>query len=178
MSRFAKQNRVFFIEEPWFDAEHTNHLQLDKKDNLTVVIPHLQHGLSDEEIVSQQVRLLKDLFEEESVINYFMWYYSPMPLAIGNSFYPKFIIYDCMDELSLFKDAPAILKEREKELFSKADLVFTGGHNLYQAKKDSHDNIHPSQAVLIKNILPKPVISKPILKIRHMFPVQDLVFMV
>jgi UDP-galactopyranose mutase len=48
-----------------------------------------------------------------------------------------------MDELSLFKDAPAILKEREKELFSKADLVFTGGHNLYQAKKDSHENIYP-----------------------------------
>jgi UDP-galactopyranose mutase len=143
MSRFAKQNRVFLIEEPWFDAEHTNHLQLDKKGNLTVVIPHLQQGLPEEDIVSQQVRLLKDLFEEESVTNYFMWYYSPMPLAIGNFFYPKFIVYDCMDELSLFKDAPPILREREKELFSKADLVFTGGHNLYQAKKDSHDNIHP-----------------------------------
>jgi UDP-galactopyranose mutase len=48
-----------------------------------------------------------------------------------------------MDELSLFKNAPVELKEREKELFDKADLVFTGGHNLYQAKKDCHTNIHP-----------------------------------
>jgi UDP-galactopyranose mutase len=143
MSRFAKQNRVYFIEEPWFDAGNTNYLQLDKKGKVTVVIPHLQHGLTEEDIVSQQVRLLKDLFQEENVTNYFLWYYSPMPLAIGNSFYPKFIVYDCMDELSLFKDAPVILKDREKELFSKADIVFTGGHNLYQAKKDSHHNIYP-----------------------------------
>lgn len=143
MSRFAKYQRVFLIEEPLFDAEHTNYLQLERKDKLTIVVPHLQHGLSEEDIVSQQVKLLKDLFEEESINNYFFWYYSPMPLAIGNSFQPQFILYDCMDELSLFKDAPVVLKEREKELFEKADLVFTGGHNLYQAKKTSHHNIHP-----------------------------------
>ncbi len=65
-----------------------------------------------------------------------------MALAIGNSFDPQFIVYDCMDELSLFKNAPAVLKEREKELFNKSDLVFTGGDSLYQAKKDSHNNIY------------------------------------
>lgn len=65
-----------------------------------------------------------------------------MAAAIGNHFYPAFILYDCMDELSNFKFAPPELKEREKELFSKADLVFTGGHNLYNAKKDYHHNIH------------------------------------
>ena len=142
MSRFAKQNRVFLIEEPFFGAEH-NHLQLDRKGNLTIVIPDLQHDLSSEEIVFQQVRLLKDLFQEENIISYYLWYYTPMAFAIGNHFFPKIIIYDCMDELSLFKNAPQELKEREKELFNKADLVFTGGHNLYQAKKNSHDNIYP-----------------------------------
>ena len=143
MSRFAKQGRVFLIEEPLFNAEHTNYLQLDTKGNLTVIIPHLVAGISSEEDVFQQVKLLKDLFVQENIINYYFWYYTPMALAIGNYFYPKMIIYDCMDELSLFKNAPAELKEREKELFDKADLVFTGGHNLYQAKKNSHDNIHP-----------------------------------
>ena len=143
MSRFAKQGRVFLIEEPLFNAEHTNYLQSDTKGNLTVIIPHLVAGISSEEDVFQQVKLLKDLFVQENIINYYFWYYTPMALAIGNYFYPKMIIYDCMDELSLFKNAPAELKEREKELFDKADLVFTGGHNLYQAKKNSHDNIHP-----------------------------------
>jgi UDP-galactopyranose mutase len=66
-----------------------------------------------------------------------------MALSIGNHFSPKIIIYDCMDELSLFKNAPAVLKEQEKELFNKADLVFTGGYNLYNAKRESHHNVYP-----------------------------------
>ncbi len=53
------------------------------------------------------------------------------------------IIYDCMDELSAFKFAPAELKILEAELFKKAQLVFTGGHNLYHAKKHAHHNIYP-----------------------------------
>ncbi|MDQ6757920.1 MAG: glycosyltransferase family 1 protein [Bacteroidota bacterium] len=143
MSRFAKQNRVFLIEEACFNAEHTDYLELNKRGNLTIVIPHLRSGLSDQDIVSQQVKLLKDLFEEENITTYLFWYYTPMALAVGNHFSPDFILYDCMDELSNFKFAPPELKEREKELFGKSDLVFTGGHNLYQAKKDSHHNIHP-----------------------------------
>ena len=142
MSRFARQNRVFLIEEPIWGAEH-NHLELDRKGNLTIVIPHLQHGLSEDDSVNEQVRLLRELFLDENISSYFFWYYTPMALAIGNHFSPKLVIYDCMDELSLFKNAPVALKEREKELFNTADLVFTGGHNLYQAKKNSHHNIFP-----------------------------------
>jgi UDP-galactopyranose mutase len=47
-----------------------------------------------------------------------------------------------MDELSNFKFAPPSIKHLEKELFNKADIVFTGGHNLYLAKKDCHHNIY------------------------------------
>ena len=142
MSRFAKQERVFLIEEPWFEREDDGYLQLDHKGNLTVVIPHLKQGLSPEEAALSQVKLLRNFFEEEKITDYYFWYYTPMALAIGNHFSPKMIIYDCMDELSLFKFAPAELKEREQELFKKADLVFTGGHNLYKAKKNAHHNIH------------------------------------
>ena len=144
MTRFAKQKRVFYIEEPIFNAEHTNHLWINRIDNkLTVVTPHLQHGLSEQDAALRQVSLLKDFFEEEDITNYLFWYYTPMAQAIGNEFNPAFILYDCMDELSNFKFAPPELKNREKELFSKADLVFTGGHNLYQAKKNAHHNIFP-----------------------------------
>ena len=143
MTRFANQNRVFLIEEPLFDIDDTSHLQLDRKGNLTIVIPHIQHGLSEEDSIFQQVMLLRALFDDEKITNYLFWYYTPMALAVGNYFSPKMIIYDCMDELSLFNFAPPQLREREKELFNKADLVFTGGHNLYNAKKNSHHNIFP-----------------------------------
>jgi UDP-galactopyranose mutase len=48
-----------------------------------------------------------------------------------------------MDELSAFKGAPAALKRREAELLQRADLVFTGGYSLYEAKCHLHPNIHP-----------------------------------
>ena len=32
--------------------------------------------------------------------------------------------------------------EHEKELLSKADVVFTGGQSLYEYKKDRHQNVH------------------------------------
>ena len=56
-----------------------------------------------------------------------VWFYTPMALE----FFPQnietsAIIYDCMDELSMFRGAPSQLQILEKYLLKKADLVFTG----------------------------------------------------
>jgi len=48
-----------------------------------------------------------------------------------------------MDELSMFKGAPANLLAHERELLAAADVVFTGGQSLYEFKKDKHSNVHP-----------------------------------
>jgi len=48
-----------------------------------------------------------------------------------------------MDELSAFKFAPAELVALEKVLMKNADIVFTGGHSLYAAKKQLHSAIFP-----------------------------------
>jgi UDP-galactopyranose mutase len=47
-----------------------------------------------------------------------------------------------MDELSKFRFAPAKLLDLEQELIDKADIVFTGGSSLYEAKKDRHERVH------------------------------------
>jgi len=47
-----------------------------------------------------------------------------------------------MDELSKFKFAPIKLLDLEQELIDRADIMFTGGSSLFEAKKDRHDNIH------------------------------------
>ena len=52
-------------------------------------------------------------------------------------------MFDNMDELSAFKFAPPALLELEQELLNKAAVVFTGGHSLFEAKKNRHHNIHP-----------------------------------
>ncbi|WP_375393414.1 UDP-galactopyranose mutase [uncultured Sphingomonas sp.] len=47
-----------------------------------------------------------------------------------------------MDELSAFKNAPPELLARERALLEQADIVFTGGTSLYEAKRDRHSNVH------------------------------------
>jgi glycosyltransferase involved in cell wall biosynthesis len=52
------------------------------------------------------------------------------------------VVYDCMDELSQFTGAPKALVANEARLIEHADIVFTGGYNLGEKKKQQHDNVH------------------------------------
>ena len=72
-----------------------------------------------------------------------MWYYTPLALPFSRHLSPRAVIYDCMDELSAFKGASALLRAREFELMQRASLVLTGGQSLYEAKRHLHSNIHP-----------------------------------
>ena len=45
------------------------------------------------------------------------------------------LVYDCMDELSAFRNAPRQLRQREAALLQQADVVLTGGPALYAAKR-------------------------------------------
>ncbi len=142
LSRAARERRVFFIEEPIFDAELPR-LEVRKGEGkLNVVFPHLPTG-SDETAVNAMLReLIDDLFAQEQITDYLAWYYTPMALPFTQHLRPNAVIYDCMDELSAFRGAPPELKEREAELFALADLVFTGGQTLYEAKCRQHSNVH------------------------------------
>ena len=53
------------------------------------------------------------------------------------------VVYDCMDELSNFKFAPPELMALRSRTARPADVVFTGGYSLYEAKRGLHRNIHP-----------------------------------
>lgn len=68
-------------------------------------------------------------------------YYTPMALHFSNHIKFDCVIYDCMDELSAFKGAPADLTCMEAKLMQKADIMFTGGQSLFEAKKDKHRNV-------------------------------------
>ena len=66
-----------------------------------------------------------------------------MAIPFTDHLTPELVVYDCMDELAAFKFAPVALKENEKTLLNKADVVFTGGYSIYESKKNSHHNIYP-----------------------------------
>ena len=86
--------------------------------------------------------LLSDALERFGVERHINWFYTPMMLDLASGMEPAAIVYDCMDELSGFRGAPPELLENERRLFELADLVFTGGRSLYEAKKGRHPAVH------------------------------------
>jgi len=143
MTRCARESRVFFIEEPLFDASNAPCLQIDRSATVTVVVPHLPPGLDTAAHDDEQRRLLDELMAREGIVDYILWYYTPLAQSFTRHLAPLAIVYDCMDELSAFRGAPLFLKAREAELMSKASVVLTGGHSLFEAKRHQHANIHP-----------------------------------
>jgi UDP-galactopyranose mutase len=143
MTRCATDRRVFFVEEPVFREGATAALRVEASGSVTVVVPELPTGLSEVEAEAQQRVLLDRLIREEEIGEYILWYYTPMALAFTDHLRPLAVVYDCMDELSAFKGAPALLGRREVELLRRAALVLTGGQSLFEAKRHQHPNIHP-----------------------------------
>ena len=141
MSRFAKDRRVFFIEEPVFvDGEPA--LDVDQRsEGLYIVKPQFRHGTGSAEIESSLRRMLDELVSRYSIRSHTSWYYTPMMLGWSRHLEPRAVVYDCMDELSAFRGAPAEMVSREAELFDLADLVFTGGRSLYEAKRAQHPSV-------------------------------------
>lgn len=71
-----------------------------------------------------------------------LWFYTPQMWPIAHDIDAAAVVCDCMDELSNFRFAPSDLQRNEAALIQAADVVFTGGHSLYEARRGCHDNIH------------------------------------
>jgi UDP-galactopyranose mutase len=145
LSRFARDRRTFFIEEPRVDAALRAarlDVSVDEASGVVLVQPQLPEGLSPAAAIAIQAMLLDDLFEAQRIRRPVLWYYTPMALPFTRHLDACVRVFDCMDELSAFKNAPAGLRELEAEMFSSVDLVFTGGHSLYRAKRHLHPNVH------------------------------------
>ncbi len=144
MSRFAASYRVIFWEEPIHPEGCTaSALQVDEDEanGVTVLTPMLPAGLSP----AEEEAALRGLLDAQLAALppvAVRWYYTPMMLPFSAHVAAECIVYDCMDELSAFKNPPPGLLDRERELLAAADVVFTGGSSLYEAKKDRHDNVH------------------------------------
>jgi UDP-galactopyranose mutase len=150
LTRAAQSRHVYFWEEPWFhdaaDPESRGRnggslefLQVKETSAVTVIRPHFNHG---EDPIEGQRRLLDRFLYDRRLHRFDRWYYTPMALGFTSHLHPRITVYDCMDELSAFLSAPPELIERENELFRVADVIFTGGQSLYEAKRSKHPNVH------------------------------------
>lgn len=151
LSRLAVEHPILFVEEPLYHASNKARLDITHPyANVVRVVPHLNSDSAHDydgamEIVRDllQEKLHNDLLLRQTFYQRVLWFYTPMPVTImAGEFDEKGIVYDCMDELAQFKNAPTELRDREKLLLKKAQVVFTGGRNLYESKSRLHDNVH------------------------------------
>jgi glycosyltransferase involved in cell wall biosynthesis len=71
------------------------------------------------------------------------WFYDPMAVtAFAGHLNESAIVYDCMDQLSKFRGAPAELVRRERELLAIADVVFAGGPKIWKDKRNHNANCY------------------------------------
>jgi UDP-galactopyranose mutase len=140
--RHAGRQRVFFVEEPVFGAECPRLEVRESEPAVFVVVAHLQGEVADESTALMMRGLLQGFLREQKASRYLLWYYTPMAMAYTTQLTPLAVVYDCMDELSSFLGAPAAMRAHERALFEAADLVFTGGHSLYEAKRTQHARVH------------------------------------
>jgi len=143
MTRFARNHRVVMWEEPVVGGSAPPRLSLSgRAGGVRVAAPHLPEGLDAAAGERALADLLAGLVAAEGQPSV-RWYYTPMMLAFSRDLTAGVTVYDCMDELSAFRFAPPELLALEAELLAAADLVFTGGYSLYEAKRGRHPDVRP-----------------------------------
>lgn len=142
MSRFARDRRVFFIEEPEFAGIRKARLQSRLSNGVRVVTPLLPESGGERRVLTTFAELIEKFFVAEKIEDHVAWFYTPMAIDIAPARRPRVTVYDCMDELSLFQGAPRQLLSKEKELFQMCNLVFTGGMSLFEAKRRQHGRVY------------------------------------
>lgn len=142
LTRLAQHYKILVIEEPIFDEAAPHLRTYHPAPNVTIYQPHTPvqaPGFHDDQIPILQSLLERLVPEGEDPI---VWFYTPMALPLLGNLQPSLVVYDCMDELSAFKNPPKQLLQRESALLNIADLVFTGGPSLYSAKRSRNPHVH------------------------------------
>ena len=145
MKRFASDRRVFFWEEPIPCDHPRSYLEHHPfpEDGVVVLRPRVPHWWDRVQTEAALSELLDMLVATAIPIEPVLWFYTPMMLGFADHVRAETVVYDCMDELSAFSFADPLLVEREAALIDRADVMFTGGHSLYEAKRERHDAIYP-----------------------------------
>ena len=133
ISRLAEHYRVLFVEEPWRRPERQDSPLRVESERLHVLQPNVDHIDQIPEVLAEY------LTEGRTEI---VWFYSPSFFPLLADVRCDTVVYDCMDELSLFRGAPRELVQLENRLLRRADVVFTGGRSLYEAKRERNPAVY------------------------------------
>lgn len=144
MSRLAAYRPVLFVEEPMVRPGKLG-LQVEavapgvRVARPIVPMEGTPFGPAQEKAL---ISLLRSRLAADEWKRVVAWLYTPMAVRLAKALHPEAIVYDCMDDLSGFLDAPEDLRNKDRELLSAADVVMTGGPSLWRLKSERHAYVH------------------------------------
>lgn len=150
LSRLSKKHRILFIEAP-YPSEQARVAQVtlrEVSDYPNIIVLQMQMPAArwpDGAWVDKERRRLVQSFLAGPLGRNFespvQWFYDPMAVtAFAGHLGERAIVYDCMDELSLFRGSPPEMVRRDRELLAVADVVFAGGPKIWKAKRKLNAN--------------------------------------
>jgi glycosyltransferase involved in cell wall biosynthesis len=139
ISRLGSRCSTWYVEEPLTPAadfagqNRLNHTRVDGLSRVWLEIPEQGHhvGFVDQvlpDYIAQLPELLGPPAGERVV-----WLYTPLALEVALALQPTRLVYDVMDDLAAFKDAPPELVVRQRQALRRADVVFAGGRSLHRS---------------------------------------------
>ncbi len=145
LTRAARDFDIIFVEEAMHnDDPAPGIIDEPRPGGIRMVRPTLPHSATHEEWIAHQRMIVEELADSarDAGAPLILWYYTPMALEFSESVDADVVVFDKMDELSAFKNAPPILLQLEQALLNRADVVFTGGASMHRAAAHRHSNIH------------------------------------
>lgn len=139
-TRLARKRQVLFIEDPMPAEEGVPNswdLQFPRP-RLVICRPVLEERSS----LAALRAMTEQLLRWQDVREHVGWLYTPLAYPVAQALRPAVTVYDCMDDLSDLGTPSELLRRREAELLSGADVVFAGGPSAYRAKCRLHSNVH------------------------------------
>jgi glycosyltransferase involved in cell wall biosynthesis len=150
LSRLSKRHRVLFIEAPIPSPglERSKKTLREIRDYPNIILLQIRvpetRWIDMDWVDQERRRIVQQVLAEPLGCEFkapVQWFYDPMAItAFAGHLNERAIVYDCMDELSLFRGAPAELVRRERELLARADVVFAGGPQIWKAKRKLNAN--------------------------------------
>ena len=143
LTRAARSFDVIFVEEPlWIETGNPSVEAGIRPGGIRLVQPVLPRGTSDAAAIKHQKQMLDTIVADAVGSEIVLWYYTPMALPFSRHLAADVVVFDKMDELSAFHNAPPLLIALEAELLARADVVFTGGASMHEASLGRYANIH------------------------------------
>ena len=141
LTRLAQRLPVIVVEEPYGAAEDRDEIR--RFGDLTLIRPLRRRGWGEPLIDAQALATARDLAGKRRCGS---WLYTPMMSGLIEAFDATPVVYDVMDDLANFDFAPAGMRERERALLARADIVFAGGRTLFENRRarGAKVRLHPS----------------------------------